>query len=73
MELQYKRATFGRYPDIACPASKHQNSDSYQQGAMIEITLLDMILCTGTRVALGIGIGMLIQGDERSLQSHPKN
>jgi hypothetical protein len=32
---------------------------------MIErnITLPEMILWTGTRVALGAGIGMLIQGD----------
>jgi hypothetical protein len=32
---------------------------------MIErnITLPDLILWTGTRVALGAGIGMLIQGD----------
>jgi hypothetical protein len=40
----------------------NQNSHFHRGGAMIErnITLTDLILWTGTRVALGAGIGMLI-------------
>jgi hypothetical protein len=47
---------------VAVPASKHQDSHFHQRGAMIELnlTLPEMILWTGTRVALGAGIGLLI-------------
>jgi hypothetical protein len=43
-------------------ASKHQIIFTKRRGAMIErnITLPEMILWTGTRVALGAGIGMLV-------------
>src|ERR1700756_5185186 len=49
-------------PHHCAPASKLPNSSVYQGGAMTErnITLPEMILWTGTRVALGVGIGMLI-------------
>ena len=42
---------------VAVPASKHQDSHFHQGGVMIElnITLPEMILWTGTRVALGRG------------------
>jgi hypothetical protein len=51
---------------VAIPTSyariQNQNSYLHQGGAMIErnITLPEMILWTGTRVALGVGIGMLV-------------
>jgi len=53
--------TLRSHPDVVC---SHPNSKFYlhQGGAVIErnITLPEMILWTGTRVALGAGIGMLI-------------
>jgi hypothetical protein len=51
-----------RHPDAVCPHPKDGNSYLYQGGAMIErnITLPEMILWTGTRIALGAGVGMLI-------------
>jgi hypothetical protein len=44
------------------PASKTANTYLHQGGTMVErnITLPEMILWTGTRIALGAGIGMLI-------------
>ncbi len=44
------------------PASKHQTYHPYQGGVIIErnVPLPEMILWTGTRIALGAGIGMLI-------------
>ena len=50
-------------PSQRCvPASNHLNSYLHQGGVMIErnVTLPEMILWTGTRIALGAGIGMLI-------------
>jgi hypothetical protein len=51
-----------RHPDVLCPHPNTKITYLHQGGAMIErnITLPEMILWTGTRVALGAGIGMLI-------------
>jgi hypothetical protein len=49
------------HPEVGCP-HPNTNFGLDQGGAMIErkITLPELILWTGTRVALGAGIGMLI-------------
>jgi hypothetical protein len=55
---------FGHYEAIPSLYFRIQTSNSHlhQGGTMIErnITLPEMILWTGTRIALGAGIGMLI-------------
>jgi hypothetical protein len=47
---------------MLCARIQTPNSYPYQGGVMIErnVTLPEMILWTGTRIALGAGIGMLI-------------
>src|SRR4051812_22493154 len=49
------------HPEVVCPHPR-SNFHFHQGGAMIErnISLPELILWTGTRVALGAGIGMLI-------------
>jgi hypothetical protein len=52
----------GRHPEVMYPHPTSKILIFCKGGAMIErnISLPDMILWTGTRVALGAGIGMLI-------------